>query len=302
MKKFILRVVACLMMAVMIGTCLGTTNTALAAEGKFSGKYGGDYTAEWIPASAFEGCENGAVVTFSNKKAGAADGWANEYWNFTFFKNTDGWPKLLDASLYAEGGRPAFSEWDFADITGEPFTATFSAEGVKAILECGDLGIQVAGVILVDWTVTPVGGSAPVEEPAEEPVETPVETPVEEPVEEPAETPVEEPAEEPAETPVEEPAEEPAETPVEEPAEEPAETPVEEPAEAPATSDNTTTGREVKEGETVYTVQKGDCLWTIAKTFLGKGARYTELFERNSDILTDATLIKKGQEIIIPAK
>ena len=270
MKKFILRVMACLMIAAMIGTSFGTTK-ASAAEGKFSGTYGGDYSAEFIPASAFDGCEDGAVVTFTCKNA---ESWANSYWQYTFVDSA--YEKLLDASLYAEGGRPNFNAYDFADVA-DGDTATFSPEGVKKIIANDSLGIQVAGIVLLDWTVTPVGGSDPVEEPAEEPtVEEPV---VEEPtVEEPV---VEEPT-------VEEPV-------VEEPT-------VEEPVEVPETSADTTTGREVKEGETVYTVQKGDCLWAIARQFLGKGSRYTELFDRNSDILTDATVIRPGQEIIILAK
>lgn len=278
MKKFILRIVACLMMAAMIGTCLGTTNTALAAEGTFGDKYAGNYAGVFIPKSAFDGCEDGAVITVTVKYASAEDGWTDSWHQLTLFKNTDGWPRLLDASFYAEGTAPAYNAYEMADVKEGTFTTTFTAAGVAEFLAYGDLGIQVAGVILGDWTVTPVGGSEPVEEPAETPAEEPVEVPAEEPAETPAETPAEVPAEEPAET------------------------PAEEPAEAPETSDNTTTGREVKEGETVYTVKKGDCLWVIAKQFLGKGARYVELFERNSDILTDATLIKPGQEIIIPAK
>ena len=299
MKKFILRIMACLMVAAMICTSFGATK-ASAAEGKFSGAYVGDYQAEFIPASAFDGCENGAVVTFTCKYD---EDWANTYWQYTFINSS--WEKLLDASLYAEDGRPGFNPYDFVDVA-DSGVATFSPEGVKTILASGSLGIQVAGIVLLDWTVTPVAAEEPVEEPAEEPAETPVEEPKEEPVVTPVETPVEEPAEEPAETPAEEPAEEPAETPAEEPAEEPAETPAEEPAEEPAvapeTSDNTTSGREVKEGETVYTVQKGDCLWAIARQFLGNGSKYTELFDRNGDILTDATVIIPGQEIIIPAK
>jgi len=290
MKKFILRIMACLMMAVMIGTCMGNVGTAFAAEGTFGDKYAGNYAGVFIPASAFDGCEEGAVITVTVKYASAEDGWTDSWHQLTLFKNTDGWPRLLDAGFYAEGTAPAYNAYEMADVKEGTFTTTFTAAGVAEFLAYGDLGIQVAGVILGNWTVTPVGGSAP----AEEPVETPVEEPVETPVEEPAETP----AEEPVETPVEEPAE----TPAEEPVEEPVETPVEEPTETPATSDNTTTGREVKEGETVYTVKKGDCLWVIAKQFLGKGARYVELFERNNDILTDATLIRPGQEIIIPAK
>ena len=292
MKKFILRIMACLMVAAMICTSFGATK-ASAAEGKFSGAYVGDYQAEFIPASAFEGCEDGAVVTFTCKKD---EGWANPYWQYTFTDSA--WEKLLDASLYTEGGRPNFNAYDFADVV-DGDTATFSPEGVKKIIAGGSLGIQVAGIVLIDWTVTPVAADEPVvEEPVvEEPtVDEPVaeEPTVDEPV---ADEPVvDEPvADEPT---VDEPvAEEPT---VDEPvAEEPT---VDEPVVAPETSDNTTSGREVKEGETVYTVQKGDCLWAIARQFLGNGSKYTELFDRNGDILTDATVIIPGQEIIIPAK
>ena len=312
MKKFILRIMACLMVAAMICTSFGATK-ASAAEGKFSGAYVGDYQAEFIPASAFEGCEDGAVVTFTCKKD---EGWANPYWQYTFTDSA--WEKLLDASLYAEGGRPNFNAYDFADVV-DGDTATFSPEGVKKIIAGGSLGIQVAGIVLLDWTVTPVASDEPVvEEPvvdepvADEPVadEPVADEPVaDEPVadepivDEPVadEPVVDEPvADEPVadEPTVDEPvAEEPT---VDEPvAEEPT---VDEPVVAPETSDNTTSGREVKEGETVYTVQKGDCLWAIARQFLGNGSKYTELFDRNGDILTDATVIIPGQEIIIPAK
>ena len=315
MKRFILRVMACLMVAAMICTSFGVTK-ASAAEGKFSGAYVGSYSAEFIPGSAFEGCENGAVVTFTLRKATAEEGWENPYWQFVFIDEdpVDGWVKLLDESLYEAGGRPAYNPYDFADVSGDTATATFSAAGVAEFLANGKLGIQVAGIVLIDWTVTPVAADEPVvEEPVvEEPV---VEEPtVDEPVvDEPVadEPVVDEPvADEPVadEPTVDEPvAEEPtvdepvAEEPtVDEPvAEEPT---VDEPVVAPETSDNTTSGREVKEGETVYTVQKGDCLWAIARQFLGNGSKYTELFDRNGDILTDATVIIPGQEIIIPAK
>lgn len=65
----------------------------------------------------------------------------------------------------------------------------------------------------------------------------------------------------------------------------------------------TTDGRAVYEGEEVYKVQKGDCLWAIAKKFLGNGAKYKELFTRNNGIIEKAELIFPGQKIIyIPAK
>lgn len=247
MKKFILRVMAGFMAVAMIGTCLFSATKALAAEGDFSGQYPGDYQAEWIPASAFEGCEDGAVVTFTCKKDEA---WANPYWQYSYIDNT--WAKLLDESLYAEGGRPNFNPYEFCDVADSD-TATFSPEGVKAIIAAGNLGIQCAGIVPLSWTVNPVATEEP---------EAPV---VEEPVEEPEAPVVDEPV-----------------------------------AEEPIVG--TTDGREVKEGETVYVVQPGDCLWAIARTYLGIGQRYTELFERNSDIVKVAELIYPGQEIIIPAQ
>lgn len=48
-----------------------------------------------------------------------------------------------------------------------------------------------------------------------------------------------------------------------------------------------------------YTVKKGDSLWKIAKLFLGKGSRYTEIMALNN--MTD-TVIRAGEEIFIPAK
>ena len=166
MKKFILRVMACFMMAAMIGTCLLSATKALAAEGDFSGKYPGDYQAEWIPASAFEGCENGAVVTFTCKKDEA---WANPYWQYTFIDSA--WAKLLDESLYTADGRPGFNPYEFVDVA-DGDTATFSPEGVKAILASGNLGIQCAGIVPLNWTVTPVAAAEP-EAPVEEPAEVP---------------------------------------------------------------------------------------------------------------------------------
>lgn len=53
---------------------------------------------------------------------------------------------------------------------------------------------------------------------------------------------------------------------------------------------------------TYYTVVKGDCLWSIARKLLGNGARYTEIYELNKDIINDPSLIFIGQKLAIPAK
>lgn len=50
-----------------------------------------------------------------------------------------------------------------------------------------------------------------------------------------------------------------------------------------------------------YTVVKGDCLWKIARKHLGSGAKYTEIYELNKDILKSPDLIYIGQVLKIPA-
>ena len=54
-----------------------------------------------------------------------------------------------------------------------------------------------------------------------------------------------------------------------------------------------------KEAEFVL-VQSGDTLWGIAETAYGSGARYTEIFEANREVIVDPDLIYPGQKIRIP--
>ncbi|MFC1681181.1 peptidoglycan-binding protein LysM [Pseudomonadota bacterium] len=49
-----------------------------------------------------------------------------------------------------------------------------------------------------------------------------------------------------------------------------------------------------------YEIQKGDTLWAIAKVHLGNGAKYTEIFEANREVIKDPDLIYPGQKIRIP--
>lgn len=54
--------------------------------------------------------------------------------------------------------------------------------------------------------------------------------------------------------------------------------------------------------KTTYTVKSGDCLWSIAKKFLGNGSRYTEIYEANKAIIgSNPNLIYAGQVLTIPA-
>lgn len=47
-------------------------------------------------------------------------------------------------------------------------------------------------------------------------------------------------------------------------------------------------------------VQSGDTLWGIAEKAYGSGARYTEIFEANREVIVDPDLIFPGQKIRIP--
>jgi len=278
MKKFVLRVLAVMMIAAMMVPSMGGASKALAAEAvtldltTLGPVINGDAPTTNADGSLTFSGQTSMKCTFPLPTALAAGESVTVNVKLQFNSEADAGVRFylvsgVDINIATEIATIAYE----TGVVEKTFQLTAASDATELLFASSGYGVYIDNVTLFDITL----GDKPAEEPKEE-------TPVEEPKEE---APVEEPKEE---APVEEPKKE---APVEEPKEE-----------APATSDNTTTGREVKEGETVYTVKKGDCLWTIAKTFLGKGARYTELFERNSDILTDATLIKKGQEIIIPAK
>lgn len=49
-----------------------------------------------------------------------------------------------------------------------------------------------------------------------------------------------------------------------------------------------------------YTIKSGDTLWAIAAEFLGNGAKYTEIFEANREVIEDPDKIFPGQKIRIP--
>ena len=54
-------------------------------------------------------------------------------------------------------------------------------------------------------------------------------------------------------------------------------------------------------GRSTYTVQSGDCLWNIAKKYLGNGARYKEIYTLNKDKIQNPNLIYPGQVLTLPA-
>lgn len=50
-----------------------------------------------------------------------------------------------------------------------------------------------------------------------------------------------------------------------------------------------------------YTVRSGDCLWNIAKKYLGNGSRYTEIYNLNRDKISNPNKISIGQVLTMPA-
>lgn len=52
---------------------------------------------------------------------------------------------------------------------------------------------------------------------------------------------------------------------------------------------------------TTWTVQKGDCLWNIAKEIYGDGSKYTKIYEANKDKIRNPNLIYPNQVLVIPA-
>jgi len=50
-----------------------------------------------------------------------------------------------------------------------------------------------------------------------------------------------------------------------------------------------------------YTVKSGDCLWNIAKKYLGDGGRYTEIYSLNKSKIKNPNLIYPGQVLTLPS-
>lgn len=78
------------------------------------------------------------------------------------------------------------------------------------------------------------------------------------------------------------------------------------PASTPATKPTATVEppkRETSQApkQSTYTVKSGDCLWNIAKKYLGDGSRYNEIYNLNKDKIKNANLIYAGQVLTLPS-
>ena len=70
--------------------------------------------------------------------------------------------------------------------------------------------------------------------------------------------------------------------------------------ETPVTSSEPTESSEPQTGST-YTVQPGDCLWSISQRFYGTGTRWNVIYETNKSIIRKPGFIQIGQILEIPA-
>lgn len=70
---------------------------------------------------------------------------------------------------------------------------------------------------------------------------------------------------------------------------------------APKPARQTTNSPAPKVENKTYTVQRGDCLWNIAKKFYGNGSQYTKIYNANTDKIKNPNLIYPGQVLVIPA-
>ena len=69
--------------------------------------------------------------------------------------------------------------------------------------------------------------------------------------------------------------------------------------ETPVTSSEPTESSEPQTGST-YTVQPGDCLWSISQRFYGTGTRWNVIYETNKSIIRKPDFIQIGQILEIP--
>lgn len=66
-----------------------------------------------------------------------------------------------------------------------------------------------------------------------------------------------------------------------------------------ATQENVRSADSAPEVKT-HKVVKGDCLWNLAKKYLGDGSRYNEIYELNKDIISNPNRIYVGQTLKLP--
>ncbi len=68
------------------------------------------------------------------------------------------------------------------------------------------------------------------------------------------------------------------------------------------TEPDTTEPDTTKPAAGTYTVKTGDCLWNIARSELGSGSRWKEIYQLNRDSIRNPNQIQVGQVLVLPGK
>lgn len=55
-----------------------------------------------------------------------------------------------------------------------------------------------------------------------------------------------------------------------------------------------------KDGEMIYKVKKGDCMWDIAGKMYGRPEQWTSIYRRNMSDVKNPRMIREGQSLVIP--
>lgn len=72
------------------------------------------------------------------------------------------------------------------------------------------------------------------------------------------------------------------------------------PKKTPKKQKKVTSTPKASNAKRTYTVKRGDCLWNIAKRFYGNGAKYTKIYDANTNKIANPNLIYPGQVFVIP--
>lgn len=72
------------------------------------------------------------------------------------------------------------------------------------------------------------------------------------------------------------------------------------PKKTPKKQKKVTSTPKASSAKRTYTVKRGDCLWNIAKRFYGNGAKYTKIYDANTNKIANPNLIYPGQVFVIP--
>jgi len=133
--------------------------------------YTGDYTMGYkLASSEFAGLNCDVKVTFDFARTGE-----HPYYQYTMFKNVEGWPKLGERD-YVDLELP-INDWDFIDLTANTEDTSWfilKESTVKELAAGTDLGFQVYGIVVGNVKIEPIAKATATPTPTPSPTPTPL--------------------------------------------------------------------------------------------------------------------------------